>query len=189
MPGKIMRLLALAVGLGMIAIGISAAPRSEPKPEPTPTPPVVMSLDYTRDVAPVATPEPDMSDSELWWLARVMQKESGSRWSDATVMMIGEVVLNRVASPYFPSTVKGVALQEGQYEPFSGTVDLFKPDARYIALAERLMDGERVLEDEAVLYQALFPQADDTFITVYDNELDTVTYFCRDYEEAAHVSQ
>ena len=53
---------------------------------------------------------------DLFLLAKIITSEAGSeRLSDEWRMCVGEVVLNRVASPEFPDTVEEVILQEGQY--------------------------------------------------------------------------
>lgn len=116
-------------------------------------------------------------------LAKIMQEEDGYEWPDAMVMALGEVVLNRVASPAFPNTIRDVLYQKNptQYEPvwFAGWEDL-DPDQRYIDLAERLLTGERVINDPAVVYQALFAQGSETILTYRDTALGTTTYFCRE---------
>ena len=53
---------------------------------------------------------------ELLLLARLIHSEAGSEWlTDELRMCVGEVVLNRVASPEFPNTLEEVLAEEGQY--------------------------------------------------------------------------
>ena len=137
---------------------------------------------------PTSPPEPiklnPISDSDLYWLARIMEAEDGVGWTDEDIMKLGEVALNRVASPDFPNTVKAVALQgvDGngpvQYAPFIN-YDSWIPSPYYIYLSARLIDnGERVLNDPAVVWQALFVQG-EIVDTVYDPYLGTTTYLCK----------
>ena len=119
-------------------------------------------------------------DSDIHWLAMALQKESGVDWPDWAVIMIGEVVMHRVAWHECPDTIKGVLLQPGQYEPFFGDFEPFMPEQRYIELAKRVMSGESYLTDPDILYQALFPQGSQTVVTYYDPVLGTTTYFCKE---------
>jgi hypothetical protein len=114
-------------------------------------------------------------------LAKIMQAEAGVDWPDWAVMCIGEVVLNRVASSDFPDTIHDVLHQVDpvQYEPVhTGAWESMEPDEDYIDLARRLLDGERVLNNPDVVWQALFPQGDRTVMTFHDKILNTTTYFC-----------
>ena len=57
-----------------------------------------------------------ISFAELWLLSRVIDAMAGSDWlTDDFRMCVGEVVLNRVASPEFPDTLYDVVYQKGQY--------------------------------------------------------------------------
>ncbi len=116
-------------------------------------------------------------------LARIMQEEDGKDWPDAMIMAIGEVVLNRVASPEFPDTIREVLYQDDggfvQYAPVQAAGwESIEPEARYIELAERLLAGERVLDDPQVVYQALFEQGRGTVLTYHDFYVGTDTFFC-----------
>lgn len=121
---------------------------------------------------------------DLLWLSKIMAAESGPNWPDAFVMMIGEVVLNRVESPEWPNIVIDVLTDTNggvQYAPvYGGTWDEIIPTEHQISLAMRLLDGERVLEDVDVVFQALQEQGDITVATYYDEDLNTTTYFCKE---------
>ena len=57
-----------------------------------------------------------LSFDDLWLLSRVIDGMAGSDWlTDDFRMCVGEVVLNRVASPEFPNTIRDVVYQRGQY--------------------------------------------------------------------------
>lgn len=118
-------------------------------------------------------------DSETHWLAMALERESGVDWPDWTIIMIGDVIMHRVASSSYPNTVKEVLLDPGQYSPFFDPFEPFMPEERYVDLAERVLDGESYLTDPDILYQALFPQGSETIVTYYDEALRTTTYFCK----------
>lgn len=127
------------------------------------------------------------SYEDVLWLAKILAAESGPNWPDAFVMLIGEVVLNRVASPDWPNSIPAVLtdIKGGiQYAPVhGGTWDEVIPTEHQIRLAMRLLDGELVLGDKTVVYQALFEQGDQTVVFYYDSDLGTTTYFCAEYGE------
>ena len=123
--------------------------------------------------------EDEMMDSDLWWLARGMQEEDGIDWDSKDILKIGTVIMNRVASEYFPNSVKEVLLEEGQYAPFFGEYELKKPDDVYIHLAQILMDGYRSWDDPAIVWQACFVQGEEVVDSVYDPYLGSTTYFCK----------
>ena len=117
-------------------------------------------------------------------LGKIMTAEEGHDWPDWATMAIGEVVLNRVKSSEFPNTVSEVITQNNpvQYEPVysEGWADL-QPTERNVRLAVRLLDGESVLKDDSIVFQALFEQGSKTIIAFYDGVFGTITYFCRSY--------
>ena len=118
---------------------------------------------------------------DLYLLAKIIVWECGPNWEDQGVMAIGEVVLNRVASPEFPNTIRAVLYQKEpmQYEPVwtEGWEDYVPPE-RYVRLAMRLLEGERVLNDPSIVFQALFPQGSGIAFTYHDDDLNNDTYFC-----------
>ena len=168
----------LIVGLAMIVIPFVEMP--ERVEDITSTPPEMAEVIEYKSME---TPEHDMSDTDLYWLARVMEAESGPSWEDWQIQLVGEVVLNRVAHDGFPDSIKEVVLQDGQYEPFFGDYVPTEPGERYLNIARGLMRGERLITDPDVIWQALFPQGDETYITIYDRDLGTTTYFCRSYAD------
>lgn len=117
---------------------------------------------------------------DLYLLSKIIYAEAGSDWlPDDWKMAVGEVVLNRVAHPSFPSTIREVVYQPGQYYGSqSRYFENLRPNARCVGLAKRLLEGERVLNDPAVVYQANFRQGDGVHTALYDEHLGW-TYFCR----------
>lgn len=118
-------------------------------------------------------------DSDTHWLAMALECESGVNWPDWAVIMIGDVIMHRVASSSYPDTIKGVLLDPNQYEPFFPPFEPFMPEQRYIDLAERVLNGESYLTDPDILFQALFEQEHVTVLAYYDEALRTTTYFCK----------
>ena len=120
-----------------------------------------------------------VSFDELMLLSKIMYAEAGSNWlSDEWKMCVGEVVLNRAASPEFPNTIAGVLAQPGQYYgPNSRYFNNLRPSERCASLALRLMNGERVMNDPSVVFQANFRQGSGTHTACYDRYLGW-TYFC-----------
>lgn len=121
-------------------------------------------------------------------LAKIMQEEDGVGWPDAMIMCIGEVVLNRVASPEYPDTIREVLYEVDydaagnkyiQYAPVHrSSWERIAPEEHYVELARRLLAGERVLNNPQIVYQALFEQGRGTVVTYHDFYLGSTTYFC-----------
>lgn len=99
-----------------------------------------------------------LDESKVYMLAHLIGGEAGADWcTDELQLMVGSVVLNRIASDRFPNTMEEVIFQKGQYsvtwngayenEPTERTVE----NAKYL-----LMNGPTIPSD--VLFQANFPQ-------------------------------
>lgn len=120
-----------------------------------------------------------VSFEDMYLLAKIIYAEAGSNWlSDEWKLCVGEVVLNRVASPEFPDTVSEVIYQKGQYYGSGSTYfESLLPDERCVLLAKRLLEGERVMNDKTVVFQAEFVQGSGIHKQFDDCYLGT-TYFC-----------
>ena len=122
-----------------------------------------------------------MDFEELFLLSRVIETEAGSDWlPDELLLSVGEVVLNRMASPEFPDTMEEVVFQEGQYENVQTPEfrDLL-PGRRAVQIAMRLLQGERILQPYVVF------QSNVKLGVVHASYCDKrlgFTYFC----ESAH---
>lgn len=137
-------------------------------------------------VAEIATPvEPEQTytDADLEMLALVIYQEAGGdACSDETRLMVGNVVLNRVADERFPDTIEEVLLQERQYGRLHWTGLVWadrasKPEEAHAVqraydCAKRVLEGERLLP-ENVIWQAEFKQGTEVVA-----EQDGF-YFCR----------
>jgi len=139
-----------------------------------------MAAQETRDqkIAALELDEESYTFDDLMLLSKIIYAEAGSEWlSDEWKMCVGEVVLNRVASPEFPNTIKEVLEQPGQYYGANSRYfNSLLPNERCVVCAMRLLNGERLLEP-AVVFQANFQQGGGTHTAVYDKYLGW-TYFC-----------
>lgn len=94
------------------------------------------------------------SVDEIMLLAAAMQLENGMN-SDLCVLLTGTVILNRVRSKNYPSTIKGVLFQKGQYA--SHTVNnlyTVKVTDRVLSLALRLISHRPM--DTEIVYQSQY---------------------------------
>lgn len=84
-------------------------------------------------------------DSELlYWLSRIIYSESGNQ-SLAGKIAVGNVVMNRLRSPAFPNTIKGVLFQKNQFSPaMSGSI-YRTPNAESVAAAKLVLEGVEIL--------------------------------------------
>lgn len=82
----------------------------------------------------------------LYWLSRIIFSESGNQ-SMRGQLAVGNVVMNRLADPMFPNTIKGVLFQKNQFSPaMSGSIHR-TPGPVSVICAKLVMDGAVVLED------------------------------------------
>ena len=114
---------------------------------------------------------------DLYLLAKVICFEAGSDWlSNDFRMCVGEVIMNRVASPEYPDSIYDVIYQKGQY----GCVNKAKfasmvPTADCVDVALRLLKGERLMVP-AVVFQS--NQIQGELFTMYTDRRLGNTYFC-----------
>lgn len=122
---------------------------------------------------------PKVDFDELFLISKIITAEAGSYWLPREwKLSVGEVLLNRVASPEFPDTVAEVIYAPGQY--YSRECTYFKnllPYEDCIKAAWALLNGERVFNDPSVVFQANFPQGSGTAVKYYDGLLGS-TWFC-----------
>ena len=124
--------------------------------------------------------EPDpgkISFDDLYLLSKVICYEAGSDWlTDEFRICVGEVIMNRVASPEYPDSIHDVIYQKGQYAcvnsaRFAGLV----PTKECVDAALRLLCGERRMVP-SVVFQSNDLQG-EPFTMYTDRRLGT-TYFC-----------
>lgn len=116
---------------------------------------------------------------DLEVLSKIIEAEAGMNWLDEYIRMcVGEVLMNRVASKDFPDTIREVAYQEGQYHHIKyGLFDEIVPTMKSVRTALRLLNGDRVINDKDVVFQANFPQGSGIYEVIHDNLLGN-TYLC-----------
>ena len=156
-----MAAMAQAVTAGDYAAGAAAAAARTEK-----------LADLGLDYAPV-------DFEELWLLSKIIYAEAGSAWLDMDwKMAVGEVVLNRMASPEFPDTMREVLEQPGQYYgKNSRYFDSLKPSAECVEAARRLLEGERVLGEPGVVFQSNYRLGSGVYLELRDSLLGS-TYLC-----------
>ena len=90
---------------------------------------------------------------ELFLLSKLIAWEAGSDWLPEQLRLsVGEVALNRVASPEYPDTLEEVVYQYGQYVGTDTPAfrDHFLPSRTCVESALRLLLGTRVLQPQVV---------------------------------------
>lgn len=167
----------------------TTTPITEPTVAETTKESTEVAIDPTEETTvatePPTVPEtvPPYTDDELEMLALVIYQEAGSdACLDDTRMMVGTVVMNRVADSRFPDTIYGVITQKAQYGRLHWTGVVWPERAshhseahavaRAYECAERILLGERTLPSD-VIWQAEFIQG--TEVVAYQDGM----YFCR----------
>lgn len=150
---------------------------TEPPTEPETEPPTEPETEPTETAPPY-----EYTEKDLEYLALVIYQEAGGdMFSDETRLMVGTVVMNRVADDRYPDTIFDVILQRGQYGRLHWTGPMW-PARRWEAveahaveraytIAERILNGERALPAD-VIYQSEYIQGE---IVVHQGGF----YFCR----------
>lgn len=92
---------------------------------------------------------------DLYLLSKAIFAVTGSRtYTEEWRLCVGEVILNRVASPEFPDTLQEVIYADERYcGKVEGYFEALRPDAVCADIAWRLLEGERIMDDERVVYQ------------------------------------
>lgn len=116
---------------------------------------------------------------ELYLLSKIIYAEAGSVWLPMEwKMAVGEVVLNRMASPEFPDTMREVLEQPGQYYgKNSRYFNSLKPSVECVEAARRLLEGARVLGQPAVVFQSNYRLGSGVYLELKDKYLGS-TYLC-----------
>lgn len=101
------------------------------------------SLSFTDSEIVFLEPADSFYDpAEVDLLARVIYNESGNQCLKGQIA-VGNVLLNRVASPLFPATLAEVIAQPGQFPNSTGKT----PDAESIIAAKLCLEGASVVPD------------------------------------------
>lgn len=123
------------------------------------------------------------SDEDVRILTTVVCYEAGNT-TEQLRQYVAQVVLNRVGDSRFPSTIKGVVEQKGQYSTRYTTLEAAKSvkSSTYAACessAKKAMMG-KVNMPSNVLFQANFRQGKGVWQSVYFNSgyYASTSYFC-----------
>ena len=108
---------------------------------------------------------------DLYWLSRIIYAESGAEPMDGQIA-VGNVVLNRVASPEFPNSVAGVIFDRvngTQFEPVENGSVYRPPSPRSAEAAVRVLNGDNTIGSAMYFYapalsQGIWIQNNRTFL-------------------------
>ena len=90
---------------------------------------------------------------DLYWLSRVITAEAGNQPFVGQIA-VGNVVLNRVASPRFAGTVQDVIFQEGQFDPVRNGSIYCTPFNSCITAAKLALEGRNVVGNALYFQQS-----------------------------------
>ncbi len=110
--------------------------------------------------AAVTSPGAACNASELYWLAHIIYAESGAE-SMAGQIAVGNVILNRVASPQFPDTVQAVIFDRKdavQFEPVGNGRIYQSPSETSVEAARQALAGENIIGDALYFYAPALSQ-------------------------------
>lgn len=121
----------------------------------------------------------DHDADAVYWLSRIISAESRGEPLEGKIA-VGNVVLNRVASPDFPSTIYGVIFDDrwgGQFEPVRNGTIYHTPTEESVLAAQLCLEGHNVVGDSLYF---LAPALAQNFWTVENREYVT-TIGCHDF--------
>ena len=137
---------------------------------------------------PTAAQAEEPEDGERELLAKAIYACTGivsfcSEWR----LCIGEMLLNRVASPEFPDTLEEVIYADERYcGKVEGYFAALTPDRRAYAAADALLAGERVLNDSRVVWQDEHIYDGGVCKSLYDYRWGTIR-FCYSTEKELYT--
>ena len=116
---------------------------------------------------------------DLHELSKIITSEAGSSWLPYEwKLRVGEVVLNRVASPEFPDSVYAVIHQKGQYAGANGQrFANLVPSEDCVQAAAALLSGERLMNKPSVVFQGSSKCGSGVYLAMYDPYYG-YTYLC-----------
>ncbi|MCI5690529.1 MAG: cell wall hydrolase [Clostridiales bacterium] len=85
-------------------------------------------------------------EEDLYWLSRAIYAESGNQPMKGRIA-VGTVILNRVADPAFPNTVREVIFAPRQFSPVDNGTIYLTPDTESVIAAKLCLDGAREAEN------------------------------------------
>lgn len=149
-------LFLLLIVLTYLSVGtISYIPISE---DITVEIPEIKSMELSQNIELEATTEElevevlqevAIAENELYMLAHIIYAEAGN-CSDQCQMYVGSVVLNRIASEYYPNDMYSVIHQSGQYGPITNGSYYKEPNERTWSIAQELLENGSVLPADVI---------------------------------------
>lgn len=120
-----------------------------------------------------------VSFDDLYIVSKIITNEAGCYWLPMEwKMAVGEVLLNRVASPEFPDTIEECVYQPGQYSGANSSwFQSRMPFEDCVEAAFRLLSGERVLNEPSAVFQSNGKQGSGVCLELYDQTMG-YTYIC-----------
>ena len=110
------------------------------------------ALTLTRGSGAIQSGDEFYDKESLFWLSRIIYAESGNQPLTGKIA-VGNVVMNRVANPYYPDTVEGVLAQKNQFSPYrGGRLAKRTPNDSSVVAAKLVLDGGVVEGLEEALY-------------------------------------
>ena len=110
------------------------------------------TIRITRGSGGIQSGDSYYDQEDLFWLSRIIYAESGNQPLEGQ-MAVGNVVMNRVASPAYPNTVQGVLAQKNQFSTYkSGALANRTPNQSSVIAAKLVLDGGEVAETDGALY-------------------------------------
>ena len=85
-------------------------------------------------------------EEDLYWLSRAIYAESGNQPMKGRIA-VGTVILNRMADPAFPNTVREVIFAPRQFSPVDNGTIYLTPDTESVIAAKLCLDGAREAEN------------------------------------------
>lgn len=125
-----------------------------------------------------------LSFDELYLLSRAIHYKYGNyRYSDELRMCAGEVILNRMASPEYPDSMEEVIFQPEQETGVDPAAfeECKCPSQACVAVACRLLNGERMLEPDVVL--ETHSPGKNVYAMFCDNLLGNTYFFRSEHPE------
>lgn len=116
------------------------------------------------------------SDEDLLWLSRVVFAEAGCDWFPDWVQRdVASVVLNRVADPRYPDTIKDVIFDPGQYSCVNSGSIYREPTQKVVDNCRYVLENGSTLP-VYVIGQSGYPLG-PVYKSYYDSVLGTTIHF------------
>ena len=110
--------------------------------------------------AVVVTGGADYDQEDLYWLSRIISAESQGEPFQGQ-LAVGNVVLNRVADPEFPNSIKEVIFDTAggfQFEPVENGTVYLEPTAQSVEAARQVLNGAKAVDDCLFFYAPALSQ-------------------------------